>query len=252
MTPALEDRNIKIDANSITGNSMTTSLTEHPIPYLIGVAGPSCAGKTELSRNLARVLDATLLPLDCYYRDLSDRTMEERARFNFDEPSALDHDLFVYHLRELAAGRPIEGPVYDFATHSRTRQVERIVPGHSSGQMELPACDSGALHREFIVVEGLFVLYWSDVREVFGTKVFVDLPDEPCLERRIYRDTRERGRTRESVVQQFTETVQPMANIYVRPTRQVADIVVPGDNDINLSVATVLDHINRHAFAAAK
>ncbi len=226
-----------------------TTITHHPTPYLIGVAGPSCAGKTELSRHLARILDATLLPLDCYYRDLGDLTLQERARFNFDEPSALDHDLFVHHLRELAVGRPIDRPVYDFATHSRTPQVERIVPGHSSGQLELPGA-SGPMHREFIVVEGLFVLYWPDVRNVFATKVFVDLADELCLERRIQRDTRERGRTRESVIEQFTQTVQPMANIYVRPTRQVADIVVPGDNDISLSVATVLDHISRHAFEA--
>jgi uridine kinase len=232
---------------------MTTpnSSTGHPTPYLIGVAGPSCAGKTELSRHVARVLDATLLPLDCYYRDLSDRSIEERARFNFDEPSALDHDLFVQHLRDLAAGRPIDRPVYDFATHSRTSAIERITPGHSSGQLELPACDAGTMHREFIVVEGLFVLYWPDVRELFGTRVFVDLPDDACLDRRIYRDTRERGRTRESVMRQFTETVQPMADIYVRPTRQAADIVVPGDNDINLSVATVLDHIKRRALASA-
>lgn len=226
-----------------------TDISNNHKPYLIGVAGPSCAGKTELSRNLARVLDATLLPLDCYYIDLSDRTMEERARFNFDVPAALDHDLFVQHLRDLAAGEPIDRPVYDFATHSRTSAVERIAPGHSSGQMELP--EGGPLHREFIVVEGLFVLYWEDVRNLFGTRVFVDLEDEPCLERRIYRDTRERGRTRESVIKQFTETVQPMANIYVRPTRQNADIVVPGDNDINLSVATVVDHIERHARATA-
>lgn len=229
--------------------------TNGSMPYLIGVAGPSCAGKTELSRQLVRVLDATLLPLDCYYHDLSDRSMEERARFNFDEPSALDHDLFLQHLRDLAVGRPVERPVYDFSTHSRTSQIERITPGHASGQLELSGNENlpfgGALHREFIVVEGLFVLYWADVRNVLSTRVFVDLDDKVCLERRIFRDTRERGRTAESVVKQFTETVQPMADIYVRPTRQNADIVVPGDNDIELSVATVVDHIQRHAHALA-
>ncbi len=226
-------------------------MTEHSHkPYLIGVAGPSCAGKTELSRNLTRALDATLLPLDCYYRELHHLTMEQRNRFNFDEPAALDHDLFVQHLRELAEGRPINRPVYDFATHSRTADVERIAPGHSSGQLELPGSEE-PLHREFIVVEGLFVLYWEDVRSLFETKVFVDLEDGPCLERRIYRDTRERGRTSESVIRQFTETVQPMSNIYVRPTRHNADIVVPGDNDISLSVATVLEHVTHHARARA-
>jgi uridine kinase len=225
-----------------------TSETNNRKPYLIGVAGPSCAGKTELSRNLAHALDATLLPLDCYYRELGHLTMEQRNRFNFDEPAALDHDLFVHHLRGLAAGKPIDRPVYDFSTHSRTRTVERITPGHPSPQMELLSDDGDyPLHREFIVVEGLFVLYWPEVRDLFGTKVFVDLEDEICLERRIDRDTRERGRTRESVMRQFTETVQPMANIYIRPTRQNADIVVPGNNEISLSVATVIDHVTRHA-----
>lgn len=227
---------------------MSNATNSNHKPYLIGVAGPSCAGKTELSRHLARALDATLLPLDCYYLELGHLTMEQRSRFNFDEPAALDRALFVQHLRELAAGRAIDRPVYDFATHSRTSEVERIVPGHSSGQLELPGTTE-PLHREFIVVEGLFVLYWEDVRDLFGTKVFVDLEDEPCLERRIYRDTRERGRTRQSVIQQFTETVRPMANIYIRPTRQNADIVVPGDNDISLSVATVIEHVRHHVWA---
>lgn len=197
-------------------------------PYLIGVAGPSCAGKTELSRRLAARLDASLLPLDCYYFDLSTLTMQERARFNFDEPAALDHDLFLAQLQDLASGLSIDRPVYDFATHTRTTLVEKV-----------PPC-------RFIVVEGLFVLYWDDVRELFGTKVFVDLEDEPCLERRIYRDVRERGRTRESVIRQVKETVEPMAALYVRPTRLEADVVVRGDAPIEASVAEVLAHVQHH------
>lgn len=196
-------------------------------PYLVGVAGPSCAGKTELSRALAATLGAALLPLDEYYFDLSDRTMEERARFNFDVPAALDHDLFRTHLQALRLGRAVDVPVYDFATHARTTKTERIEP------------------QPFIVVEGLFVLYWRDVASLFETKVFVDLDDASCLERRIYRDTRERGRTAESVVEQFTKTVAPMANLYVRTTKQNADIVVPGDNSLATSVATVVAHIDR-------
>ena len=202
-------------------------------PYLIGVAGPSCAGKTELSRALRSQLNAALLPLDCYYFDLSHRSMEERARFNFDQPSALDHDLFFSQLRELASGHPIDVPVYDFATHSRTSRTERIEP--------LP----------FIVVEGLFVLYWPDVRELFGTKVFVDLDDPTCLERRIHRDVRERGRTAGSVIQQFNETVAPMANLYVRTTREHADIVIPGDSPLNASVSIVTAHIDHTSNAAS-
>jgi uridine kinase len=202
-------------------------------PYLIGVAGPSCAGKTELARALHAKLDAALLPLDCYYFDLSDRTLEERARFNFDVPSALDHELFVSQLRELAEGRAVDAPVYDFASHTRTHRTQRIEP------------------QPFIVVEGLFVLYWSDVSSLFGTRVFVDLDDANCLQRRIHRDVRERGRTAESVIKQVSETVAPMANLYIRPTRENADIVVPGDSPIEASGAVVVSHIERVMSAAA-
>ncbi|MBZ5496605.1 MAG: uridine kinase [Acidobacteriia bacterium] len=195
--------------------------------YLIGVAGPSCAGKTELSTNLAAQLPAAILPLDCYYVDLSDRLLEERIKFNFDEPGALDHDLFLRHVRALSNGREIERPVYDFATHTRTRNVELVKP------------------RKFIVVEGLFVLYWQDVRSLFGTRVFVDLPDKLCLDRRIVRDVRERGRTPESVRRQFAETVQPMAELHVRPTKAFADLVIAGDNPIQQSVDAVMAHVRR-------
>jgi uridine kinase len=193
--------------------------------YLIGVAGPSCAGKTELSKHLAARLSAAILPLDCYYLDLSDRPLEERIKFNFDEPGALDHDLFFRHVRDLSRCQPIERPVYDFATHTRTREVEWVTPG------------------QHILIEGLFVLYWPEIRSLFGTKIFVDLPDASCLERRIIRDVRERGRTPESVKKQFRETVQPMADLHVRPTKVFADLVIPGDNPIRNSVDTVLAHI---------
>ena len=194
-------------------------------PYLIGVAGPSCAGKTELSRGLAAQLPAIVLPLDCYYIDLAGRTLEERARFNFDEPDALDHVLFVRHVRALSAGLAIDRPVYDFAAHARTSAVERVLPA------------------PFIVVEGLFVLYWAELRSMLRTRIFVDLPDEPCLQRRILRDVNERGRTPASVRRQFAETVQPMAALHVRPTRVFADLVIAGDNPIQESLDTAITHI---------
>lgn len=196
-------------------------------PYLVGVAGPSCAGKTELSRHLAARLGAIVLPLDCYYFDLSDRPLEERVKFNFDEPRALDHDLFLSHVTALRAGREIARPVYDFATHTRTKSVQPMLPSR------------------FVVVEGLFVLYWEDVRSLFGTKTFVNLPDEPCLQRRIFRDVRERGRTPESVRRQFAGTVQPMAAMYVHPTMAFADLIIAGDNPIQQSVDQVVEHIKK-------
>ncbi len=208
------------------GNRPDQASAIHARPYLIGIAGPSCAGKTELSRHLAVRLPAVVVPLDSYYVDLSSRPMEERVRFNFDEPAALDHALFFEHLQALSQGSEIERPVYDFTTHSRTNRVECVRPGR------------------FIVVEGLFVLYWDDVRALFGTKVYVDLPDGPCLERRINRDVRERGRTVESVRRQYAETVQPMAALYVHPTKNFADVIVAGDNLIERSIEAVTTHIH--------
>ena len=211
---------------------MSQIATATPKPHLIAVAGPSCAGKTELARHLAARLPAVVLPLDCYYFDLSHRPLAERARSNFDEPSALDHDLFLHHIQALSEGRAIRRPVYDFATHTRTKSVQPMQPG------------------QFIVVEGLFVLYWQDVRSLFRTKVYVDLPDEPCLQRRILRDVRERGRTPESVRRQFAKTVQPMAELYVRPTRVFADVVVAGDRPIQQSVDLVMAQIKKTVLSA--
>jgi uridine kinase len=201
-------------------------------PYLIAIAGPSCAGKTELAKALAAALPATSFSLDAYYRDLSRFTLAERARFNFDEPAALDYDLLLAQVRDLAAGRPVDLPIYDFAAHSRTGRTERLVP------------------PDFLIIEGLFALYWEEVRKLYGTAVFVEAPDEVCLQRRLVRDVRERGRTPESVLQQFTETVQPMAALHVRPTRAFADVVVSGLQPIAVSADAVLQHIRRTQAAA--
>ncbi len=196
-------------------------------PYIIGIAGPSCAGKTELARRVAAALSATTISLDAYYRELNHLMLAERARFNFDEPAALDHDLLIAQIDTLAAGSPIELPVYDFATHSRTARTEHIVPA------------------EFIIIEGLFALYWRELRQLYGTKVFVEAPDATCLERRQLRDVRERGRTPESVLRQFSETVQPMAALHVRPTAAFADVLVSGLQPIGISAAAVLEHVSK-------
>ena len=194
-------------------------------PYLIGIAGPSCSGKSYLSTHLSRHLDAAILNLDSYYADLQHMSLEQRAHFNFDAPESLDSPLLIEHVRQLSRGEAIEKPVYDFKTHSRTALTERLHP------------------REFVVIEGLFALYWEEIRTVQQTKVFVDLGEEICLARRIERDTRERGRTRESILEQFSTTVRPMAQRYVHPTRQYADVVLTGDGEIADEMQRVLNHI---------
>ena len=197
-------------------------------PYLIGIAGTSCSGKTKLARHLSRLLSAVILPLDCYYFDLSHLPLDERAHCNFDIPEALDRELLLAHVAGLSQGQEIPRPVYDFAVHARTSQVEIVKPGR------------------YVIVEGLFSLYWEEARKLFGTKVFVDLDDQKCLERRISRDVRERGRTPESVLQQFNGTVRPMAEAYIRPTRGFADLTVRGDDPIDRSLARVMAHVNRN------
>jgi len=152
----------------------------------------------------------------------------QRAHQNFDSPDSLDAALLIEHVQQLASGESIEKPVYDFTTHSRKSEAERVDP------------------RPFIIIEGLFTLYWEEIRKLSGTKVYVDLGEEICLERRIERDIKERGRTRESVLEQYATTVLPMAKQYVYPTRAHADIVVTGNDNIHYEVSTVLDHIRNN------
>lgn len=194
-------------------------------PYFIGVAGPSCAGKSFLAEHLAEKLDAVLFHLDSYYRELDHLSLVQRAHYNFDSPEALDSALLLQHAHQLYNGETIERPVYDFTTHTRTGETRELAP------------------HPFIIVEGLFALYWEPLRKCLGTKVFVDLGEEICLERRIERDIRERGRTRESVLEQYHTTVVPMARQYLYPTRIHADIVVTGNDDIAREVNAVLRHV---------
>jgi uridine kinase len=196
-------------------------------PYLIGVAGPSCAGKSYLARHLAERLDAALFQLDWYYRELDRLSLTERAGFNFDSPEALESKLLLDHLQKLHAGERIARPVYDFATHTRTGELRELAP------------------RPFIVVEGLFALYWAELRRMLGTTIYVELEEQLCLERRIERDMRERGRTRESVLQQYHATVLPMAREYVYPTRAHADVILRGDDEIAESIEAVLRQLSR-------
>lgn len=193
--------------------------------HLIGIAGPSGAGKSYLARHLAQHLQAPVLPLDHYYRDLSHLPLEDRSRSNFDEPAALQHELLIAQVSDLYQGRTIEVPTYDFSIHTRTLCTQTFEPA------------------EFVIVEGLFTLHWPELRALLGTRVYVEMSDEVCLQRRQERDVRERGRTPESVVEQFRATVAPMAERYVRPTQAHAHLVVFGATPIEQEVARVLEHV---------
>jgi uridine kinase len=192
-------------------------------PYLIGIAGPSGAGKSALAGHLAaRLPGALVLPMDAYYRDLGDLAPDARPRVNFDHPEAVDRGLLIAHLERLAAGEAVERPVYRFATHTRAARAETVGP---------------AAH---VIVEGLLALHWAEIRRLLALAVFVDLADAACLERRVARDVAERGRSPESVREQYAETVRPMRERYVMPTRRFADLVVSGAAPLEISADRIL------------
>lgn len=192
--------------------------------YLIGIAGPSGAGKSYLAKHLAKELQATILGLDGYYRDLSHLKPAKRAHANFDAPEALEHELLIEQVARLRRRQAVELPMYDFATHTRIGETESLQPAG------------------VVIVEGLFTLYWPKLRDLLDTKVYVHTTDDVCLARRMERDIVERGRTPESVREQFTKTVVPMARKYVRPTLAHADVVVLASDPIEAGVARVLAH----------
>ena len=199
-------------------------------PILIGIAGCSGSGKTTLAQELARQLDATLFPLDLYYRDLSQFPLDmrdKRDKRNFDHPDSLESELIIEHVRDLAAGKTIQRPIYDFSTHSRI-----------AGAFE-PVSPS-----KFVLVEGILALHYAELHPLFDFSVYVDAPNEICLKRRIYRDMRERGRTKESVIAQFEATARPMADLYVVPSQHRASMIVAGTENLDWSIEQILRELN--------
>jgi len=199
-------------------------------PFFIGLAGPSCSGKTSIAQQIAAGLPgtATVFGTDSYYLDLSHLTPAERARQNFDDPGILESALLAQHLQSLRRGERICQPVYDFSTHSRIQGREEII--HPS---------------DFLIVEGLFILHWPDVRAMFDLRVFIATEDETCLERRKARDVRDRGRTVESVVSQYAATVRPGAQHFVLPSKAHADLVVNGHQPIEISARQIVNSVRR-------
>lgn len=191
---------------------------------LVGIAGPSGSGKSAVARRLCERLpgSARIVPMDAYYRDLARLAPTERAQMNFDHPDAIDHERLVADLERLAAGEAVARPVYRFATHTRAPETERV--------------DSAPL----LIVEGLLALYWEAVRRLLRAAVFVDLADEVCMGRRLARDVAERGRTAAAVRAQYAETVRPMRERYVMPTRRFADLVLSGAAPLDESVGRIL------------
>jgi uridine kinase len=192
-------------------------------PLLIGIAGSSGSGKTTLARELATQLEATLFPLDLYYRDLSHFPLDSRNQQNFDHPDSLESELFVTHIRDLARGRTIQRPVYDFAHHTR-----------------IPNAFDPVTPAKVVLVEGILALHYPELIPLYDFSIYVNAPNEICLNRRIYRDMRERGRTEASVRAQFEATARPMAEQYVLPSQAHANITVEGTEALDWSIEQIL------------
>jgi uridine kinase len=191
--------------------------------FVIGICGGTGSGKTTITNRLSRELaDSGVLVLqqDHYYKDLSHLPLEERSQRNFDHPNALDAELFIEHVRKLKEGKSIERPVYDFTQHRRVQETARLE--------SQPA----------ILVEGILIFENEALRNLMDIKIFVDTDADLRFIRRLVRDIRDRGRTLESVVEQYQKTVRPMHLEFVEPSKRYADIIIPegGHNEIGIDL----------------
>jgi uridine kinase len=193
-------------------SSATMKSNETRRPIIVGVAGGTGSGKTTIVREILKALDpdnVQIIQHDSYYKDRSHLPSEERANINYDHPDALESSLLIEHLKQLLTGKAVEIPIYDFVTHTRKIHCRKVNP-----------C-------KVIIVEGILILADPSLRELFDIKVFVDTDADIRFIRRMERDISDRGRTRESVVAQYQQTVRPMHLEFVEPSKRYADVIVP-------------------------
>ena len=194
-------------------------------PLILGVAGGSGSGKTTVVSQIIQAMEpvpVSLLHHDSYYRDHPDLSDEERARLNYDHPDVLETPLLAEHLRELLAGRAVEEPVYDFTTHSRTDETRRIEP------------------NPVVIVDGILILAEPELRELMDIRVYVETDSDLRFIRRLLRDTQERGRSVDSVIRQYQETVRPMHLEFVEPSRRHADVIVPFGRENRVAISMLV------------
>lgn len=192
-------------------------------PFIIGVAGGTGSGKTTISRAIQATVGPELIAYlehDSYYKDHSHLPPEERERSNYDHPDSLDTPLLVRHLQALCRWEPVDVPIYDFTTHTRTDRTHRVEPA------------------PIILVEGILIFSEKELREMMDMRIYVDTDADIRFIRRLRRDVEERGRTLESIINQYLETVRPMHLEFVEPSKRYADIIVPegGSNRVALEM----------------
>ena len=200
-------------------------------PVIIGIAGGTGSGKTTVARAIYDRVGSDRIEWiahDSYYRDFDALSPEERTKINFDHPDSLESELLMRHLDALCKGSAVEVPVYDFATHSRKAETQRVEP------------------RRVIIVEGILVLAEPELRKRIDIKLFVDTPADIRFVRRLTRDIESRGRSLPSVVQQYLTTVRPMHEEFVEPSKRHADLIIPegGENQVALdAIISRVEHL---------
>jgi len=198
---------------------------------LVGITGGTGSGKTTLADRVIASLsesqksDVVVIGQDRYYRDLLHMPLEKRHLQNFDHPDAIDRRLLAEHLKLLAQGKKIDAPLYDFKTHTRKPDTERVGP-----------C-------KVCIVEGIHILVYPEIRELLDIKIFIDTSDDIRFIRRLSRDIKERGRTPEMVIEQYLSTVKPMHLEFVLPSKRFADVIIPWDDDNRAAAEIVISRI---------
>ncbi|WP_071027837.1 uridine kinase [Peptoniphilus raoultii] len=190
---------------------------------IIGIAGGSGSGKTTVTNRLVEKIreeKVTVIEEDSYYKDQSNLSYEERVKTNYDHPFAFDSDLLIDHLKKLKEGKSIEKPLYDFEIHNRKKEKEKVSP------------------KEIIILEGILILQDEDIRNLLDIKVFVDTDSDVRIIRRILRDIKERGRSLDSVILQYMNSVRPAHLQFVEPSKKYADIIIPegGHNEVAIDL----------------
>jgi uridine kinase len=192
-------------------------------PLIIGIAGGSCSGKTTVTQAIYDVFkdhSVAVIEQDYYYKDQTHLTFEERLRTNYDHPLAFDTDLLITHIHSLLERKAIDKPVYDYVNHTRSAEIIHVEP------------------KDVIIIEGILVLEDERLRDLMDIKLFVDTDSDLRIIRRIQRDIKERGRTADSVIEQYLTAVRPMHNMFIEPTKRYADVIIPegGGNDVAIDL----------------
>lgn len=198
-------------------------------PVIIAVAGGSASGKTTVVEEVISKLKKEFVVVimhDDYYKEHNHLSLEERKTVNYDHPDSIDNELFLKHVNKLLKGEEINKPIYDFNTYSRLEKTEKITP------------------KKVIILEGILVLTDKRIRELADIKLYVDLDSDMRFIRRMERDIKERGRTVESVVDQYLKTVKPMHHQFVEPTKRYADVIIPNDHKHDVAVDIIVSKIN--------